>query len=139
MKMWTREDQTAFDAQVAASQEAVQRISVTSEEEAHLLRHFFVQEVTTLEEVEALYAESKDDEYWEETFAEVGLDTAKDIAKALSVVLVANPFAFVREALTEVLLNLSLCPIHRIDYAICFDDQAYECAAVRHIHPSHDS
>lgn len=44
-----------------------------------------------------------------------------------------------REALTETLLQFSLCPIHRHDYAICFDDQNPECAAVRTIHPNHDS
>lgn len=44
-----------------------------------------------------------------------------------------------RESLTELLLESSLCPLHRIDYAICFDDDDPECAAIRTIHPSHDS
>lgn len=44
-----------------------------------------------------------------------------------------------REKLTAELLAESLCPLHRVDYAICFDDQNLECAAIRTIHPSHDS
>ena len=44
-----------------------------------------------------------------------------------------------REDLTELLLDLSLCPLHQIDYAICFDELTPECAAIRMIHPSHDT
>ena len=44
-----------------------------------------------------------------------------------------------RELLTTALLDFSLCPLHRIDYAICFDDDEPECAAIRDIHPSHDT
>jgi hypothetical protein len=44
-----------------------------------------------------------------------------------------------REQLTEFALNHSLCPLHLIDYAICFDDDDAECAAIREIHPSHDT
>ncbi len=44
-----------------------------------------------------------------------------------------------REAMTELLLSHSLCPIHRIDYAICFDDEDPECSQVRAIHPAHDT
>ena len=44
-----------------------------------------------------------------------------------------------REEITELALSLSLCPIHLIDYAICFDDENAECAQVRLIHPSHDT
>jgi hypothetical protein len=44
-----------------------------------------------------------------------------------------------RELLTDIALQLSLCPIHLIDYAICFDDDDADCAAIRIIHPSHDS
>jgi hypothetical protein len=45
----------------------------------------------------------------------------------------------IRENLTEFALQLSLCPIHLIDYAICFDDNNDECAQVRMIHPSYDT
>lgn len=44
-----------------------------------------------------------------------------------------------REALTELLLSQSLCPLHECDYAICFDDDDPECASIRQIHPSYDS
>lgn len=36
-------------------------------------------------------------------------------------------------------LDLSLCPLHMIDYAICFDDDDPECAAIRQCFPSHDT
>lgn len=44
-----------------------------------------------------------------------------------------------REQLTEVALALSLCPLHLRDYAICFDDEDPECAAIRAVHPGHDT
>lgn len=44
-----------------------------------------------------------------------------------------------REGVTQMALSLSLCPYHFIDYAICFDDQLPECAAIREVHPDHDS
>lgn len=43
------------------------------------------------------------------------------------------------ETMTDLLLAYSLCPMHAIDYAICFDDDDADCAAIRLIHPSHDS
>lgn len=43
------------------------------------------------------------------------------------------------EFITAMLLDNSLCPMHAIDYAICFDDDDDECAAIRAIHPSHDT
>jgi hypothetical protein len=44
-----------------------------------------------------------------------------------------------RELLTTLLLDYSLCPLHTIDYAICFDDDNDECLHIRIIHPAHDS
>jgi hypothetical protein len=44
-----------------------------------------------------------------------------------------------RELATMLLLEQSLCPLHAIDYAICFDDDDPDCAAIRTIHPSHDT
>lgn len=44
-----------------------------------------------------------------------------------------------RELMTTLLLDYSLCPLHAIDYAICFDDDNDECLAIRMIHPAHDS
>ena len=36
-------------------------------------------------------------------------------------------------------LEFSLCPIHLIDYAICFDDETPECAQIRDAFPTHDT
>jgi len=44
-----------------------------------------------------------------------------------------------REYLTALRLAYSLCPLHAIDYAICFDDDDVECAGIRIVHPGHDS
>lgn len=38
----------------------------------------------------------------------------------------------------DMLLNLSICPMHRHDYAICFDDQLDACSAIRAEHPNFD-
>lgn len=43
------------------------------------------------------------------------------------------------ELMTEYRLSDSLCPLHHCDYAACFDDDDPECAAIRLIHPSHDT
>jgi hypothetical protein len=44
-----------------------------------------------------------------------------------------------RETITEWALSMSLCPVHFVDYAACFDDDDPECAQVRMVHPSHDT
>ena len=44
-----------------------------------------------------------------------------------------------REKLSEIALSLSLCPMHLIDYAICFDDENAECAQLRTYFPLHDT
>lgn len=36
-------------------------------------------------------------------------------------------------------LNMSLCPIHFVDYAACFDDDDPECDQIRACFPSHDT
>lgn len=53
-------------------------------------------------------------------------------------ILLDSPFGH-RERITDLALSLSLCPMHFIDYAICFDDANDECDAIRLIHPSHDT
>lgn len=76
------------------------------------------------------------------------LDTTLEIATLLRdelislFTLINDPTAesrFERESLTDLLLSLSLCPIHFCDYAICFDDDDPECAQIRLIHPSCDT
>jgi hypothetical protein len=44
-----------------------------------------------------------------------------------------------RQRLSMLLLDFSLCPMHCCDYAICFDDDDAECAAIRALFPSHDT
>jgi hypothetical protein len=44
-----------------------------------------------------------------------------------------------RDSASQYALSLSLCPIHLIDYAICFDDNPAECAQIRKYFPSHDT
>ena len=44
-----------------------------------------------------------------------------------------------RDERSALALALSLCPLHMIDYAICFDDDDAECAAIRSCFPSHDT
>lgn len=52
----------------------------------------------------------------------------------------APTFRFAQtEMMTEYRLSDSLCPLHHIDYAACFDDDDPECAPIRLIHPSHDT
>lgn len=62
---------------------------------------------------------------------------AYDTLRALLATIDAYPYS--RDDLTKLLLDNSLCPMHAIDYAICFDDDEPECAAIRTIHPSHDT
>ena len=49
--------------------------------------------------------------------------------------------AFVnRDEVSEIAMSLSLCPIHFVDWAICFDDSDPECSQVRDIFPvGHDT
>ena len=62
---------------------------------------------------------------------------AYDTMRALLTTIDAYPYN--RDDLTRLALDDSLCPLHFIDYAICFDDDDDECAAIRTIHPSHDT
>jgi hypothetical protein len=50
-----------------------------------------------------------------------------------------DPQNLLTELITELALSLSLCPLHRCDYACCFDDDDAECAQIRMIHPNHDT
>lgn len=44
-----------------------------------------------------------------------------------------------RQSLSMIALDQSLCPLHMIDYAICFDDDDPDCAAIRSCFPNHDT
>ncbi len=52
-----------------------------------------------------------------------------------------NPFYNLsRDELSMTMLEYSLCPLHFIDFAICFDDDDPDCAQIRTIFPaSHDT
>lgn len=44
------------------------------------------------------------------------------------------------DEITRLCIADSLCPIHKVDWAICFDDEDEECSQVRAIFPhSHDT
>lgn len=60
-----------------------------------------------------------------------------DFIRALLARIDAAPYQ--RDALSTLLLDNSLCPLHAIDYAICFDDDDPDCAQIRAIFPSHDT
>lgn len=44
-----------------------------------------------------------------------------------------------RDYLSHLRLQYSICPLHACDYAICFDDDDPECAAIRSCFPNHDT
>lgn len=64
-------------------------------------------------------------------------DFIYDALRALLAMIDAAPYQ--TDRMTALLLDNSLCPMHAIDYAICFDDDDPDCAAIRTIHPSHDT
>jgi len=49
----------------------------------------------------------------------------------------ADPENYGRDELSQLYMSHSLCPMHHIDWAICFDDQDEECSAIRTIFPHH--
>lgn len=63
------------------------------------------------------------------------------ITRSLTLIapLLMHAMHFDRDTLTQLALDHSLCPLHFIDYAICFDDDNPDCAAIRMIHPDHDT
>lgn len=49
-------------------------------------------------------------------------------------------YEFYRDAISELAMGLSLCPMHFVDWAICFDDADPSCAQIRECFPySHDT
>lgn len=47
---------------------------------------------------------------------------------------------FSRDRLSEWAMGMSLCPMHFVDWAICFDDDDVQCRAIRKCFPnSHDT
>jgi hypothetical protein len=66
-------------------------------------------------------------------------DSPNDELHQLLLRLMRSPHPHANDAITELCLKLSLCPLHLVDYAICFDDDDDRCAPIRLIHPSHDT
>lgn len=66
------------------------------------------------------------------------LDATDDLADELRT-LIRDLLDNHRDAFSRLLLDYSLCPLHRCDYAICFDDDDPDCAQIRAIFPSHDT
>lgn len=51
-----------------------------------------------------------------------------------------DPQNYMIDQISQIALDESLCPLHRIDFAICFDDDDPECSQIRQIFPSsHDT
>lgn len=63
---------------------------------------------------------------------------AYDTMRALLATIDAYPYS--RDDLSQLALDYSLCPLHFIDFAICFDDDDPDCEPIRIIFPhSHDT
>lgn len=67
-------------------------------------------------------------------------DEVRQVARALQTMLDAARYSpWHREEITDIALGHSLCPLHFVDYAICFDDDEESCRSIRIVHPSHDT
>ncbi len=60
-----------------------------------------------------------------------------DLLRSLLTALIDAPYS--TQTLSMMRLADSLCPMHAIDYAICFDDADAECATIRDLFPDHDT
>jgi hypothetical protein len=67
------------------------------------------------------------------------LDFRADYPRADHSTIDALLAALTRDERSALALDLSLCPLHLIDYAICFDDDDPDCAAIRDCFPNHDT
>ena len=104
--------------------------------------------MTITDELNAILADDPDLDRWidartllcDPSTPTSDLDSDPTIAesiRALIAQLESNPYA--RHELSMLLLDFSLCPMHRIDYAACFDDRDDECALIREYFPNHDT
>lgn len=98
------------------------------------LRQILIEEPTTSAEIISFGAEYLDEE-------DQKLLSVTDIAEIVEAVHVVSTYKYGgRDKMSEVAMSLSLCPLHRIDWAICFDDETPECSQIRAIFPqSHDT
>lgn len=100
--------------------------------ESQALRYLLIEDPMTEEELEDLWTgEFRDSEFWP-----VDFDTFREIETAIEI-LRSAPYNLGRDHLTELAIALSLCPVHFVDWAICFDDQPQDCEQIRAIFPHH--
>ncbi len=98
------------------------------------LRQILIVEPSTYDEILSFGADNLDEE-------DQRAMSVTDIAEIVEAVDTLKGYKYGgRDKLSDVAMNLSLCPLHMIDWAICFDDQPIECAQIRTIFPtSHDT
>lgn len=60
-----------------------------------------------------------------------------ELIRSLLTIITRDEYA--RDFISHLALSESLCPLHLHDYAICFDDELSECAAIRIAFPNHDT
>lgn len=80
-----------------------------------------------------------EDELQDADYAKVSLEVATSIVDAIYALKNA-PYNLGRDILSNLAMSHSLCPIHFVDWAICFDDEDPECDQVRFVFPKgHDT
>ena len=60
-----------------------------------------------------------------------------ELLRSLLTALIDAPYS--TQTLSMMRLDNSLCPMHAIDYAICFDDADADCDSIRAYFPDHDT
>lgn len=103
----------------------------------------YIRDLDTMTDRDALIDECMRSAYCDDPMHELMIDHHRTTCTALALIIDACMTAMhpdtLTDCLTELFLDNSICPMHRCDYAICFDDDDPECAAIRLIHPSHDT
>ncbi len=103
--------------------------------ESQALRLLLIDEPLQGDELVTYWRENLQDE----DFTEVSINVAQHIVQAI-IDLKYAPYNLGRDHLTNLAMSHSLCPIHFVDWAICFDDQDVECSQIQFIFPhSHDT
>lgn len=136
------EDRAAYWHAFGLATAHLTSVTQTNEEEAFTLRNLLI--ATELEDIH------KFNEWWAEELRydeEFNSPNRMNCTDEQSLQM-WNELQFLRNAqwnlgrdhLTELAMSQSLCPIHFVDWAICFDDQPEDCSQVRAIFPNgHDT
>lgn len=98
------------------------------------LRQILIVEPETPDEIISFGADNLDEE-------DQRAMSVTDIAEIVEAVHALTIYKYGgRDKLSDVAMSLSLCPLHMIDWAICFDDETPECSQIREIFPhGHDT